>query len=595
MNTRWVTALYRALTEFAHIWIKPFNGENHIAEIKKRTEEALINNITSAGEWKNNQIVFLLGAGCSRSSGIPGAHELASRWLRELPSDKAEEFLKKNEPIAQYYFDIFSARFLPIQRKAAIEAFTKTAYPGIGYTIFAKMLHSADKWGSCNKEERFKTILTTNFDNLIEQAFVLFTPERPLVIPDPSLIGFLKDGNNISVVKVHGDSRYAPLNEKQPTEKIPKSVQKAISERIDHGVLVVLGYAGAENGVAQLISQLVSNKKIEQIWWVASELPTLPKWQELAGKFDGFHFVQVVKPDFDGFMLKLKQKAENVSHVSATQMDEHIYKYHESLMWRLGLYGNDGRLKIKISEKHFSDYFHFFARAAHELEDPTKKDNALQILEDGLKKHSQSANYNILLGAFYKTIMNDKCTAIEFLRKATDLAPEHSGARAELANALKESPSAMDKNICGSIIADFDKAEKLDPQNINNILNYAGFLLAQPDKDANDKGREKLRMCEPSLYEPVHRMELAFYAFAHNIGGLDIPERLEELKTYLSDGKRSPDFYLGWNVEKAKKDKHPDSGLVEALDKAINSDPSESIRYVLDSIDAVLTKRKATS
>lgn len=566
-----------------------------MVDIKTRTEETLINNLTSAGEWEDNQIVFLLGAGCSRSSGIPGAQELASRWLQELHKQdpaKAAKFSGTQEPEAQYYFDIFSERFLASQRKTAIEAFTKTAYPGIGYATFAKLLHSSDKWGN-RKEGRFKTILTTNFDNLIEQAFILFTPERPLVIPDPSLIGFLKDGSNISVVKIHGDSRYAPVNEHETVQEIPPSVTEALSKRIRRGILVVLGYAGTENGVAELISKLISLEVIEQIWWVDSKYPGLPFRQKLPGTFDGFHHVRVVQPDFDKFTLMLKQKIECVTHVSATRMDELIYKYHDRLMWRLGLYGRDGRPKIEISEKHFSDYFYLFVKAARVLEASTKdKDEALQILVSGLKNHSQSANYNILLGAFYKTIMGKRRKAIKLFEKAKKLAPEHSGARAELANTRKEIKNAMEPSVRSSIIKDFGEAEKLDPLNINNTLNYAGFLLALNSERGNKKGRSKLKDCEKNLYETQHRMEFAFYVFAHNIGEFNIPERLDELKGYLGKGFRSPDFYLGWNVKKAENDKHSHINLVRALEKSIKSKPTKDIKNVLNSIDTVLGKLK---
>ena len=39
----------------------------------------------------DNQIAFFLGAGCSRSSGIPTAGELVTKWLDELRSVKGME------------------------------------------------------------------------------------------------------------------------------------------------------------------------------------------------------------------------------------------------------------------------------------------------------------------------------------------------------------------------------------------------------------------------------------------------------------------------------------------------------------------------
>lgn len=561
-----------------------------MVDIKVMSLDNLIKKLTRVNDWNDFQIVFLLGAGCSRSSGIPGAQELASHWLREIREDNPQKFPSLTDDNASSnYFEIFNERFQESERKPAIDRFIKSAYPGLGYVIFTNLLASADKWGNKNKK-RFNMILTTNFDNLIEQAFIVYTSERPVVIPDHSLIGFLKDVNSISVVKIHGDSRYAPRNQLDTVDELPGEVIAAISESIGRGVLIVLGYAGAENGVAKLIGKLVSDNMIKQIWWVDAVPPGYAVQSRLPGLFTGFFHVK--HADFDEFMLRLKHEIENVRHASATRMDEHIFKYHDRLMWRFGLYGRDGRSSIAISDSHFTDYFRTFAKAAVKLEE-LKPDDALRELTLGLEQHSQSANYHALLGGFYKAIMNNRKEALIHLKKAKELAPEHSGARAALANLLKEL-STNSETECNTIISEFEAAEEFDPLNINNSLNYAGFLLALDREEYNEKGREKLKQCAESLYEPQHKMELAFYIFAHNIGGFDRSTHLKELQYYLSKSIRSPRFDLSWNVKKAEHNNHKYIDLVCALAIAINSDPSESQVAVLNSLDTVLKTLETT-
>ncbi len=74
------------------------NG-NWYEKIIKTTE--FINSLRRYMEKEDVRYVFFLGAGCSRSSGIPTAGELVNRWLKQLkgdddPGKSMDEWAEKN-------------------------------------------------------------------------------------------------------------------------------------------------------------------------------------------------------------------------------------------------------------------------------------------------------------------------------------------------------------------------------------------------------------------------------------------------------------------------------------------------------------------
>ena len=67
---------------------------------------------------KGTRYAFLLGAGASISSGIPGAKDLATRWLKQIEEDDIEEYQRltqlpdyKQGDIAALYSEVYRTRF----------------------------------------------------------------------------------------------------------------------------------------------------------------------------------------------------------------------------------------------------------------------------------------------------------------------------------------------------------------------------------------------------------------------------------------------------------------------------------------------------
>src|SRR4051812_45196568 len=151
----------------------------------------------SAGQH-DTHYAFWIGAGCSISSGIPGAATLVSdRWLPQLQQVRgatgrgviewAEESFPAYEPNnpAGLYGVVMEELFIqPEARQREVEALCDGRFPGFGYAVLAALLGRRDGL--------FNVALTTNFDDLIADAMYVFTEARPLVISDEALAGFIR-------------------------------------------------------------------------------------------------------------------------------------------------------------------------------------------------------------------------------------------------------------------------------------------------------------------------------------------------------------------------------------------------------------------
>jgi NAD-dependent SIR2 family protein deacetylase len=135
------------------------------------------------------RLAFFLGAGCSVTSGIPGASRLVERWLPKLKNHKtgnidnldewAEmEFIKYNKDNkALIYGEVIEKLFATSEeRQREIERLIDDKDPGFGYSVLAQLVTHENEGNKCN------VLLTTNFDDLVADALYLFTRKKPLVI-----------------------------------------------------------------------------------------------------------------------------------------------------------------------------------------------------------------------------------------------------------------------------------------------------------------------------------------------------------------------------------------------------------------------------
>jgi NAD-dependent SIR2 family protein deacetylase len=145
------------------------------------TWKALVRSLVDR-EKKGTPYAFLLGAGASITSGIPGAKDLATRWL----ADGYEELIKDpkydEKNIAALYSKVYLKRFRePEDGYLAIEEIMsddKKVWPSIGYSILAQVM----------SKTRHNLVLTTNFDRLTETALLLYQNIHARVIAHETML-----------------------------------------------------------------------------------------------------------------------------------------------------------------------------------------------------------------------------------------------------------------------------------------------------------------------------------------------------------------------------------------------------------------------
>jgi Tfp pilus assembly protein PilF len=274
---------------------------------------------------------FWLGAGCSISSGIPGAATLVKeRWLPKLCELKggdlsdvdgwaATEF-EGYDPAdpAAVYGPVIEKRFPhPAGRQREFERICERHKPGFGYSVLAALISRGDGM--------FHVALTTNFDDLILEAMYHFSPDesRPLVIPDGALARYIRPtAMRPLVVKIHGDFRLSPQNTATETAVLRGGLSEGIGGLLhDRGVIFV-GYGGNDKGIAEVLKALPEEALPHGVWWAGREEPrgALREWLE------NRRAVWVEAPGFDELMLVFKGEFE-IENPTRTRFDQLFESY----------------------------------------------------------------------------------------------------------------------------------------------------------------------------------------------------------------------------------------------------------------------------
>ena len=243
--------------------------------------------------------MFLVGAGCSRSAGIPLASEVAraavsalerdyrgadpARAGSEAPSQPADalkalvegghvpaRFMPKDQSPrwADLYSYIFSEHIKhPNHQRALIASLVDTEALGLNWS------HAC--LGELVNLRFVHTVLTTNFDQLVVKG-IIRTGIIPVVADGlESLIRISATPRWPQVVHVHGSmhtyelrNSYDALQETKDDAGLQSLMLSVLKETT---VLVVVGYSGGEEGVMSLLQQAAKSLPRMVVYWVAFE------------------------------------------------------------------------------------------------------------------------------------------------------------------------------------------------------------------------------------------------------------------------------------------------------------------------------------
>ncbi|MEY0154523.1 SIR2 family protein [Providencia rettgeri] len=240
---------------------------NNIPEVKllfkKRSIKDLADYIRIKSGTSPNYAIFL-GAGASVTSGIKTGFELVQEWRKEIfdrlspnpytDPDSAAEWLAENHPDwydkNNEYSSLFEKKFdLPSQRRRFVELQVDKKLPSIGYAYLVELFES----------KFFDTVFTTNFDDLINEAFYQFSSDRPLLCAhDSSIKGISIASSRPKIIKLHGDYLFDSIKSSlKETESLENNTKEKLVEFSKEYGLIFVGYAGNDNSIMEVLKYLL--------------------------------------------------------------------------------------------------------------------------------------------------------------------------------------------------------------------------------------------------------------------------------------------------------------------------------------------------
>lgn len=252
-----------------------FHPQNGELRHKLRTVKDLIRFIeTKENKDVSNYSIFL-GAGASRSSGISTASELINGWMKELYEryeakqyifSKDSVFDNEQEDLIRFfeknysswfdssnaYSSLFERKFdLAPQRRRFVEKEVDGKLPSIGYAYLVSLVEN----------NFFNAIFTTNFDDLLNEAFYQLSSTRPIVCAhDSSVHSISVSSKRPKIIKLHGDYLFENIKSTlRETESLESNTSDKLKEFCKEYGLIVVGYAGNDRSIMDILDFLIKN------------------------------------------------------------------------------------------------------------------------------------------------------------------------------------------------------------------------------------------------------------------------------------------------------------------------------------------------
>jgi NAD-dependent SIR2 family protein deacetylase len=242
----------------------------------------------SRAQQNHPRHALLLGAGASVSSGITTTETLIDKWRHMFFFDRLgidqpfdiDKYTKKytkmykkwsnktgnGEPSkyekdareweqlhernpSEYAFLFNFVASLPNSRQELIERLVEYKEPGPGYIYLASLVRAG-----C-----FRTILTTNFDDLVHDALFRYSDMKPAVCAfDSQITSIHPNTARPTIVKLHGDFMYNNMrNVGTEVQRLSLNMRDKLYQTCKNNGLIVLGYAGGDESIMMPLSTML--------------------------------------------------------------------------------------------------------------------------------------------------------------------------------------------------------------------------------------------------------------------------------------------------------------------------------------------------
>ena len=216
---------------------------------------------------QNPNFCLFLGAGASRSSDIRTASEMVKDWrttvykgLSHTTVDCSDEDMKQwltaNAPEwydQQKEYSCLIERVYPTRstRRLCIEHEVADKIPSIGYAYLVRIAEAG----------LLRTLFTTNFDDLLNEAFYQFSAERALVCAHDSSIDSISiSSRRTKIIKLHGDYLFDDLkNTESETKRLGDNMRDKFREFLKESGLIIAGYSGSDRSITRNLQELLEH------------------------------------------------------------------------------------------------------------------------------------------------------------------------------------------------------------------------------------------------------------------------------------------------------------------------------------------------
>ncbi|MEP8911148.1 SIR2 family protein [Enterobacter mori] len=469
---------------------------------KKRSVKDLADYIKIRSGSSPNYSLFL-GAGASVTSGIRTGYELVQEWREEIytrfsqhpyPNHvKAREWLAEQHPDwydqNNEYSSLFEKKFdLPSQRRRFVELQVDKKLPSIGYAYLVELFES----------KFFDTVFTTNFDDLINEAFYQFSSDRPLLCAhDSSIKGVSVTSSRPKIIKLHGDYLFDSIKSSlKETESLENNTREKLIEFTKEYGLIFVGYAGNDNSIMDTLKYLLKQEDYLRngIYWCRRQGDQItPELFKLLNH-DKVYWVEI--DGFDEFMAELVHElggelslGGNQKSTKRERMINNFIKDEYRLDKNTFIKNDLSKLKKHTLTRDISSLINELSQSDSDEQKIPEEDFKNLLFIDNLIR---AKNYSIAedkLNKLVEEASNDNIKS-KYLRRLIEIKEDQ-----------KDTKSALEYS---------DKLIELDEFNISYVLSRTNIFTEVKDKLIHLKGLLEKFKYSISLKNHLCRIALTY-------------------------------------------------------------------------------------
>lgn len=391
---------------------------------------------------------------------------------------------------AKYGFWLDAYKSSPRERQRLIESLIEGCTPSGAYIILAMLIEKG----------LITNILTTNFDDFINDTLLYYTSSRPRFYADDELSQYISVySHKPNIIKLHGDYRYANIkNTNEETFKLTKSMEDKLRELLQNLDLIVVGYNGSDYSIMNVLQQ-VKTPDCELLWCSIDENNVHWRVANLINNTDNSWFIKIKGFDdiIKDFYLELVKTPPDLIN-KAKERQEEISRYVKE-------YNKD------LQEK---------ADSAEEKATLEKQEKSWELLNNARTENSND-NKLLLLNQALDLNINDAAILIDRSIVYKDM-NENEKALQDLNLAIKLNPSMPDPYVTRgylneevgnyeSAVKDFDKAYELNY--VNKALLFNNYAVAYRRMKQFDKAIDYVNLGlkhNPEMYHLYGTLALIY-------------------------------------------------------------------------------------